>query len=247
MIKQFVLNAVRAIGYDLVPHQQFPPDTSSVDASIMQQVAPFTMTSPERQIALIEAVRYISRRSIPGCFVECGVWRGGSTMLAALTLLQEGELNRDLYLFDTFQGMSPPTNLDKARDGTSAQTLLQRTPRGTGVWCVADLEDVQANLASTNYPHDRVHFIKGSVEETIPANSPSHSIALLRLDTDWYQSTKHEMKHLFPLLQEGGVLIIDDYGHWEGARLAIDEFLAKQEKYFYLHRIDDSGRLLIKH
>jgi O-methyltransferase len=247
-MKTMVRNVARAIGFDIVRHRPggWPHDVSAEDQKLLQPVAPFTMTSAERQIALVQAVRYLVRRKIPGSFVECGVWRGGSTMAAALTLLQEGDTGRDLYLFDTFEGMSPPTDEDKTADGVLAKKQLDRLEKGTGIWCYASLEDVQANMASTKYPSERVHFVKGPVEETIPAQFPNAPIALLRLDTDWYESTKHEMIHLFPLLQEGGVLIIDDYGHWQGARKAIDEYLAGQEKSYYLHRIDYTGRILIK-
>ena len=80
-------------------------------------------------------------------------------------------------------------------------------------------------MASTGYPPDRVRYVKGPVERTIPDRLPGGPIALLRLDTDWYESTRHELLHLFPLLSPGGVLIIDDYGHWSGARKAVDEYL----------------------
>ena len=167
-------------------------------------------------------------------------------MAAALTLVGEGDTSRDLFLFDTFEGMTPPTDVDKLADGSLARTHLERDARGTGHWCYAGIDDVRANMASTNYPADRVHFVKGPVEERLPAHAPPAPIALLRLDTDWYESTRHEMIHLFPLLHEGGILIIDDYGHWAGARKAIDEYLAEQPRRYYLHRIDYTGRLLIK-
>ena len=204
------------------------------------------MTSVERQLALIQAVRYLVRRGIPGSFVECGVWRGGSSMATALTLAQEGDTSRDLYLFDTFEGMTPPTDRDKSSEGVLAKTYLDRQRKGSGYWCYADLDDVRTNMTSTNYPTDRLHFVKGPVEETIPSQSPAGPIALLRLDTDWYESTKHEMTHLFPRLLEGGILIIDDYGHWQGARKAIDEYLAGEDRPYFLNRIDYTGRLLFK-
>ena len=241
-MKKLVQRMLRRLGYDIVRC----PDVSTDDQSILRQVADFTMTSLERQITLIDAVRYLVRRGVPGSFVECGVWRGGSSMATALALAQEGDVSRDLYLFDTFEGMSPPTDADKTTDGTLAKTHLERVKKGTGYWCYAGIEDVQANLASTNYPSERLHFVKGPVEQTIPAKAPAGPIALLRLDTDWYESTRHEMIHLFPLLHEGGILIIDDYGHWQGARTAIDEYLKAQPRPYYLHRIDYTGRMLIK-
>jgi hypothetical protein len=107
------------------------------------------------------------------------------------------------------------------------------------------LDEVRGNVFSTGYPKDKIHFIEGKVENTIPLNMP-RKIALLRLDTDWYQSTKHELIHLFPLLQRNGVLIIDDYGHWEGARKAVDEYVSGNSICILLNRIDYTGRIAIR-
>lgn len=213
---------------------------------MISRIGGFSMSSFERQAALIQACRYLVRQKVEGCFVECGVWRGGSSMAAALTFAQESDVDRNIYLFDTFEGMTPPTNADRTSDGTLAEAHLERDVDRTGVWCVAGLEDVQRNMASTGYPQNRLHFIKGPVESTIPSQAPTDPIALLRLDTDWYESTKHELEHFFPLLVEGGVLIIDDYGHWAGAKKAVDEYLRTLSRQFYMHRIDYTGRLLVK-
>nr|WP_263975570.1 TylF/MycF family methyltransferase [Leptolyngbya sp. 7M] len=187
----------------------------------------------------------MTRNRIPGAIAECGVWKGGSIMAAALTLLDEGDGERELYLYDTFDGMTKPTEEDISYDGVSAEEQLKNTPVGEGVWCVSKLEEVEANIKRTEYPWDKIHFITGKIEDTIPKQNPPQ-LAILRLDTDWYSSTKHELEHLFPLLNQGGFLIIDDYGHWEGARKAVDEFLDTLPVKYFLHRIDDTGRLLIK-
>jgi predicted O-methyltransferase YrrM len=104
---------------------------------------------------------------------------------------------------------------------------------------------VRANLARTNYDPQLINFVLGPVEQTIPATMPSE-IALLRLDTDWYESTRHELEHLWPLLRVGGVLIIDDYGHFQGARQAVDEFFGRQPHRPLLHRVDYSARVAVK-
>jgi O-methyltransferase len=254
--KRFVQSALRKIGFDLVRYRspiqrhrqgaQLPGDLSAQDRAILEQISGFTMTSIERQAALISSMRYVTKRRLHGCFVECGVWRGGSSMAAALTLQQEGQTDRELYLFDTFEGMTPPTDADKTADGTLAKRHLEQDVFKAGVWCVARLPDVQHNMRSTGYPTERIHYVRGPVETTIPSRAPSGPIAMLRLDTDWYESTKHELLHLFPLLAEGGVLIIDDYGHWDGARQAVDEYLDCLPRKFYLHRVDYAGRLLVK-
>ncbi len=247
LAKRMIRGAMRPLGLDLVRYERFPPDLSEADRAVVARIAGFTMTSMERQVSLVQACRYVVRRGLEGCFVECGVWRGGSSMAAALTFAQEGATDRELFLFDTFEGMTPPGAVDRTADGVPAQTHLDRDVDRQVVWCVAGLEDVRRNLASTGYPEDRIQLIRGPVEQTIPMHAPAGPIAVLRLDTDWYQSTRHELEHLFPRLVDGGVLIVDDYGHWSGARTAVDEYLATLPNRYYLHRIDYTGRLLVKH
>jgi hypothetical protein len=221
-------------------------DLAPADREIVARVDPFTMTSLARRASLLGAVDHVVRHGIAGDFVECGVWRGGSMMAVALALIARGDTSRDLYLYDTFEGMSEPTAADRSASGESAQAQLERTERGEGVWCEAGIEDVQANVYSTGYPKERIHFVKGKVEDTIPATLPRR-IALLRLDTDWYESTRHELVHLYPLLSRNGILIIDDYGHWQGARQAVDEYFAGSAEPVFLHRVDYTARLLVKH
>jgi O-methyltransferase len=214
--------------------------------NIIRIVRPFTMTSDERVAALCNAVRYIVRSNIPGGIVECGVWRGGSMMAAALTLLDAGESSRKLHLFDTFDGMPPPTAADRAaKTGKLASVLLNEASKSSNIWAYAHIEDVRTNLTSTGYPTENLCFVKGKVEDTIPSAAPSQ-IAVLRLDTDWYESTKHELIHLFPRVSSGGVLIIDDYGFWEGARKAVDEYIDGNKIPILLNRIDDTGRIAVK-
>ena len=100
-------------------------------------------------------------------------------------------------------------------------------------------------MSGTGYPTHRIHYVEGMVEETIPKHTPNQ-IALLRLDTDWYQSTKHDLIHLYPRVFLRGITIIDDYGHFKGARRAVDEYRSKMHIGFYLHRIDYGARLIIK-
>lgn len=222
-----------------------PPDVDDDARNVIETVAPFTMTSPERILALRDAVNHVARHRIPGAIVECGVWRGGSMMAAALTLLASGD-RRQLWLFDTFEGMSPPAEADRDVHGTDAATLLSAEDRATGdTWCYSPIDDVKANVLATGYPESLVHFVQGRVEDTIPGTIPDE-IAILRLDTDWYESTKHELAHLYPRLSPGGVLIIDDYGHWQGARRAVDEYIAATGERLFLSRIDYTGRLAVK-
>jgi hypothetical protein len=213
---------------------------------VFKVVKPFTMTMSERVFALRQSVQYLLQHGIQGDFVECGVWRGGSMMAVALTLLDSGVTDRNLHLFDTFEGMSAPTSDDRNAWGESAEELLAKSEKkANSVWAYCALDEVRNNLESTGYPPDRMSFIKGKVEETLPDHAPAQ-IALLRLDTDWYESTYHELVHLYRRLSPGGILIIDDYGHWAGSKKAVDQYFAEHDLKPLLHRIDGSGRICVK-
>lgn len=222
----------------------FPADYDDEAKDIIRAVKPYSMTSPERLNAFILATRYVARHNIPGDIVECGVWRGGSMQACARTLLSAGETERELYLFDTYEGMTPPTAEDLRRDGRPAQELLDAQGKDRPIWAVASLEDVKAGFDTVPYPKERVHYVQGRVEDTVPAQAPEQ-ISILRLDTDWYASTKHELEHLYSRLVSGGVLLIDDYGYWQGSRQAVDEFLDKTGERLLLLRMDE-GRIAVK-
>lgn len=246
-LKSTVQRAARALGYKLerldTPPPPHPLELDPAYADIIARVKPFTMTSPERIGSLVDAARHVSKTGVPGAVVECGVWRGGSMMAAALALLEAGD-TRDLYLFDTYAGMTEPTERDfDHRGGLAEETYRALLVGDTSGWCHASLEDVTANLQSTGYPADKCHYVKGDVLQTIPVRAPSE-IAILRLDTDWYVSTRHELTHLFPRLQPGGILIVDDYGHWNGCRQAVDEYFGAKPPFMF--SIDYSGRAIVK-
>jgi hypothetical protein len=228
-------------------HGRTHPDLEPAFLEIRERCAPFTMTTVERMHALWSAVRHVCRSGVAGDLVECGVWRGGSSMVAALTLEQEGDRERRLWLYDTFAGMSEPTARDVAADGFSAAEHWDEIKGAPGdpTFAYASLEDVRANMASTGIAADRIEYVRGPVEETIPGAVPER-IALLRLDTDWYESTRHELEHLWERLEPGGVLILDDYGHWLGARQAADEFFAGRPDAPLLVRVDYTGRVAVK-
>lgn len=206
----------------------------------------YTLTSIERMFALYNSVRYVVESEIQGDFVECGVWRGGSAMLIAYLLKDLKFTDKRIYLYDTYDGMTPPGMVDKQfYDGASAFKDFDRMKKSGQKWNYASLEDVKQNMKKTGYPSENIVFVKGDVKKTIPAIIPN-SISILRLDTDWYESTKWELNYLFPYLEEGGVLIIDDYGHWEGSKKAVDEYFHHAGVPVLLNRIDYSGRLVIK-
>lgn len=163
-------------------------------------------------------------------------------MLVANTLQELQDTSRNLFLFDTYSGMPPPTEADEDYAGRTASERLATEGRDGAVWAIAAVGQVKRNLGMTGYPTDRIKFVEGMVEETIPEQAPT-SIALLRLDTDWYDSTRHELEHLIPRMAPLGVVIIDDYGHWKGARKAVDEWLAEYPVPVLLNRVDYTGRI----
>jgi O-methyltransferase len=222
-----------------------PADYDELSREVCRLVEDRTMTGHPKVNFLSEAVRYVVRHGIPGAMVECGVWRGGSMLAVAHTLSAIGATDRDLYLFDTFTGMSAPSERDvNIRASRSADEMLAARDRGAPIWEVATLEDVQEGFAAVDYPAERLHFVPGKVEDTVPEHAPEQ-IAVLRLDTDWYESTKHELEHLYPRLAPGGVLIIDDYGSWQGSKDATDEFLETTGEPLMLTRVA-RGRVAIK-
>ena len=225
--------------------EEFPRDFDDLTIRIVEAVQDYTMTNRESVATLVQAVKHVVQHDIAGSIVECGVWKGGSMMAVALTLKEMGDESRDLYLYDTFAGMSAPSAVD---DGVDAKKKFdrRRISEEASNWCLSPIDETRENLLSTGYPIENIHFVKGKVEDTIPATVPGDGIALLRLDTDWYASTKHELTHLFPLLSKNGPIIVDDYGHWKGQRKAVDEYLAENNLGMFLSRIDYNGRIGIK-
>jgi hypothetical protein len=243
---------ISRLDYKLVKNTAdgFPVEATDHDRNIAAAVAPYTMTSHERLWALLSATKYIVGKGIriPGDFVECGVWRGGSAMAMAYQLLDLGVCDKRIWLYDTFSGMTTPTAKDvEADSGKSASVLLAETEKteGNNIWCLAAKENVSANVYSTGYPRDMFQFVQGDIIETLQYYVPDQ-IALLRLDTDWYESTKRELEILFPRLVAGGVCIIDDYGHWRGARKAVDEYFKANNINVLMHYVDQTGRFFIK-
>jgi O-methyltransferase len=250
VILKRIRELLRRGGYDLVPWRGADPSAPPVeldayDLETVRVVLPYTMTSPQRLYALIKAVRYVARAKVPGDIVECGVWRGGSMMAVARTLLRENDTSRNLYLFDTFEGMPPPSKVDVNPEGQSAESVLRRSDRSSAVWAHAALDEVKRAMAPVGYDAGKTHYVKGKVEDTIPAGAPQR-IALLRLDTDWFESTWHEMVHLYPRLSSAGVLLLDDYGWWRGARKAVDKYLTEHGVNLLLNVIDLEGRIAVK-
>lgn len=197
-------------------------------------------------MGLCEAVRYIERAAIPGAIVECGVWRGGSMMAAAMTLRALGSTAREIAMFDVFdvRQIPRPGEHDVRPSGGSLTEGFEEALLDPGLFKSLPAERVRELVAGVGYPAERLDTIVGPVSETIPDRAPE-VIALCRLDTDYYESTAHEMRGLFPRIARGGILIVDDYGDFPGCKKAVDEYLAEIDAPLLLNRMDSSGRMAI--
>ena len=203
-------------------------------------------TSNLQQTAI--ACKYIVMNEIPGDFVECGVFRGGNALIAA-KIFDLYKINKKVYLFDTFTGMTKPTEYDlRTSDKSSVlnKYLSLRQKEHTD-WAYAPIEEVKENFRKCGLLKDNVIFCKGEVESTLDqVNNIPSAISFLRLDTDWYESTKKELEILYNKLVPGGILVIDDYGHYDGARKAADEYFKKHSPPPFLSFIDNSARIGVK-
>jgi len=247
MLKFIQKNLIR-IGYNLVKINELPGDIIEENfLKFYEKDKQFTMTSLFRMYALYYATKYVIDNNIEGDIVECGVFKGGSSMLSADMLVERNLFDKKLYLYDTYKGMSKPTDKDLYH-GFQQKALKDWERRETdshNTWCYSPIEEVKENMLSTGYPEEKMVFIKGKVEDTIPGTVPK-KISLLHLDTDWYESTYHELVHLFPLLSKNGVLIIDDYGYWQGCREAVDQYFGENDIKMLSNRIDYNGRMYLK-
>lgn len=231
---------LRDSGWAVLPPWEHTGDMDDVFLALWKETQPFTMISVERAWALVQALRYISGAGIPGDIVECGVWKGGACLLASHILHRLCRREGFIWLYDTFSGMTAPGSEDKIAG--SGQAMDERNPEG---WWAASVDDVLQTLKQSPLDMSRFKLVKGDVKHTLKQQKPQQ-IALLRLDTDWYESTLAELQMLYPLLSPGGVLIIDDYGHFSGAKKAVDHFFADIGLVPLLHRSDYTGRVFVK-
>jgi len=254
-MKNFIKKIIKLFGYTILSkndwqkkNENYIAEASNEDLAMLNTIKDYTMTSVSAQWSLIQSIRHIIRNNIEGDFVECGIFRGGNIIIMS-QLLEKYKLEKNIYAYDTFEGMPLPGKEDvDLRGNSSIDKFLQfKNNQNEGSqWCYCDINDVKNNIHKFNKEYlKKIFFIKGRVEETLQdmKNLPK-KISLLRLDTDFYSSTKTELNILYPLLQKKGVLIIDDYGHFKGAKKAVDEFFDINK--IWLHRVDYSTRIYIK-
>ena len=250
-MKDLIKKILKVLGYQItsITKDKYPIDISEDIIKLYDEIEPYTATSIERVAALSTSVNYVIDNNLKGEFVECGVWKGGSCMIMAKELLKRGDMSREIWMYDTFEGMTEPTDEDiEIQTGIKGKNLLsgvKKTTEKYNMWAYSPLDDVKTNMQKTGYPTDKFRYIVGKVEDTLIDSKPNE-IALLRLDTDWYESTRLELEKLYPLIVSGGILIIDDYGHFSGAKKAVDEYFETINQTPLLNRIDYTGRLIIK-
>ena len=247
-MKKIIQNLFNKIGYRisrLPTNLKIPYEANDFQKIIIKECNNLTSTGSIRMFGLLKAIEHVCLNNIKGEIVECGVCEGGNIILAQ-KYLNKLNSNKSIYGFDTFAGMTEPTKEDVDNDNNSQTKIWKKNLKANGIcdWAYCSIEDVRKNISSL-VSKNKIKLIKGKVEHTllIEENIPQE-ISILRLDTDWYESTKIELEILYPRLSNGGFLIIDDYGEFSGCRKAVDDFF--KNKKHYLHYIDSSSRLLIK-
>jgi O-methyltransferase len=191
----------------------------------------YSMISTERFLNNIKSVEYILDSNIPGDIVEIGVYKGGSILSMMLTC-EKYEKSRTFHLYDTFEGMTPPTNEDVDFNNQDSQKLMDQNPFFK---CICNYEEVKKNIEKHTSIRPQYH-----IGDILKNTFYPEQIALLRLDTDWYESTKFELENFYDKVSVGGIVIVDDYGHWKGCKKAVDEFLSVHPE-IKIEKIDYTG------
>lgn len=253
-VKKLIQSVLRVFGLGIHSTRYLnldhPVEFNEEDQKIITTILDkeLSMCSVSGLYATALACKYVLENEIEGGFIECGVWRGGNSLLAA-DIFHRANQSRRVDLFDTFLGMSEPTEDDVSLSSSepAIRKFEAHQSDGKNTWCYASLEDVRRNFQNAELLSDAVSFVKGDVCMTLKdeANLPD-KIAVLRLDTDWYESTKTELEVLYPRLSPGGVLIIDDYGHWAGAKKATDEYFKQHDNRPFLQLVDSTRRMGVK-
>lgn len=243
MARRMGFEVKRVVRDDL---RRYPVEMTSDERDLVQMAERYSMTPVVRMWALVQAVRHVVSQGLDGDLVECGVWRGGNLVLMR-KLLDLHQLQKKVWGYDTFEGMTEATDVDLDYAGhhvASAMRQAVKDEKVRNIHAYATEGTVRKNLAACGVDSG-FELVRGPVEQTLQVEHQlPESISILRLDTDWYESTKAELEVLYPRLVPGGVLIVDDYGHFQGARKAVDEYFGGETPW--LHYIDYTCRLMIK-
>ena len=248
LIKNIINKLIVSTGYSLINNNQKIVELNNNDKKLINLAQTYSMTPQIRIFNLLQSLRYLKNKKIDGDYVECGVWKGGNIILFKKFIEDEDENSKKkIYAFDTYEGMTEPDKNDYDISSNIPADILLKGDKAkrTNIWGICNLENVKKNIQSCVNSTENIKFIKGPVETTLndTSNLPD-KISLLRLDTDWYNSTKKELDVLYDKVMPGGIIIIDDYGHWGGSKKAVDDFFLN--KYVWMHYVDYACRLIIK-
>jgi O-methyltransferase len=217
--------------------------------SIYNHIEGHTLASPYGIMSLIQSVEYILENNIPGALLECGVFVGGNIQAMIKVLKILGHYDRDIWAYDTFSGMPKPQEIDIEFKTGPAIILWEKNKFANSEvssrWVRYTLRKVMEQITPLEYPAERLHFIKGMVEKTVPKHLPGQ-IALARFDTDFYSSTKHEFEHIYPRVSSGGIIFVDDYGAFLGSKTATDEYIKENNLNLHLEIVDSHIRRIVK-
>lgn len=253
MLKKIIKKTLNILNYKIISKNNWNKrvenlivEASQEDLEELDKVNDISLTSLPNKWSLLQSLNYIKNNNVEGDIVETGVFKGANLVLIK-NFLDKSNLNKKIYAYDTYAGQPQPSNLDFDLKGTNMIDKFSDLKKKNIVPVYCSLEDVKSNIKKyCNNDLGKITFVKGKVEETLDdqSNIPK-KISLLRLDTDFYDSIKKSLEVLYPRLVKGGVLIIDDYGHFKGAKIATDNFF-KDEKKIWMHRVDYTCRLMIK-
>lgn len=257
MVKEYIKAFIEKYGYQIRKKSSLYCENENEAADAINTVRPYTMISQERLLTLFEQVNFCEKAGIPGCYVECGVWKGGSVGLMALANMKYGTEPRHIHLFDSFEEICEP---DASVDGARAVNEVKARSTGgvsgklqplTGIYdCFGGPGTLEGNRALLEgvigYDPMHLHYHKGWFQDTLPQVTNIGEIAILRLDGDWYASTKVCLEYLYNKVVPGGFIIIDDYGAYEGCKKAVDEYIHDNNIKAYLSFVDMDCRYWIK-
>ena len=248
-MKNFIAKKLMNLGHKMSDNHNdlswLIPESTLQDREIISKATGYTSSTEVAQWAFIQSIKYIEMAGILGDIIECGVWKGGNLIIASLMREAMG-FNRSIWGYDTFTGMTEPSDIDvKPGFAVNAREKFKAMVKGDVVdWCYVPIEDVEANLRTICGKVD-VRLIKGDVCKTLlDEDNVPEQISILRLDTDFYESTRVELEVLYPRVPSGGVVIIDDYGIWQGSKKAVDQYFGADLPW--LHYINRGVRLFVK-
>lgn len=222
------LTPLRKLKHRIAPRKDGHSKQTATEV-LFEHVAPYTLCETDRLSSLLHLGEHLNAQGIEGDFVECGTYKGGAAAILSKCLTE----HRHLWLYDSFEGL-PATS---ERDGEDAKDWIGK--------CVGSIEDVQdvMTLVGTQ-PHCytiRKGWFHQSFQEPLP-----EKVALLHCDADWYDSVTIVLDTFYQVIAEGGCIILDDFGYWEGCREAFYDFCRKYDERPLIERIGSTQAYWIK-